>query len=147
MMRHLAVLLPLLLVPMAGAGAGVCRDVGAGQEAGQMEDKSMEEASGLAMTRRSEGGGVLWIYLQNLHNIYTISTLSTHYLQVLFTINDHGGPATVIALLQSGDKLADLRLAGAENTDWEDIATTVIQGQVSCHWWTATVLASDWSRR
>ena len=50
---------------------------------------------------------------------------------MLFTINDHGGPATVIALLQSGDKLADLSLAGAENTDWEDIATTVIQGQVS----------------
>ena len=55
---------------------------------------------------------------------------------MLFTINDHGGPATVIALLQSGDKLADLSLAGAENTDWEDIATTVIQGQVSWDWWT-----------
>ena len=65
---------------------------------------------------------------------------------MLFTINDHGGPATVIALLQSGDKLADLSLAGAENTDWEDIATTVIQGQVSWDWWTATILTSDWSR-
>ena len=65
---------------------------------------------------------------------------------MLFTINDHGGPATVIALLQSGDKLADLSLAGAENTDWEDIATTVIQGQVSWDWWTATILVSDWSR-
>ena len=89
---------------------------------------------------------------------------------MLFTINDHGGPATVIALLQSGDKLADLSLAGAENTDWEDIATTVIQGQVSSgivglplnssligpndeycgqvnsYWWTATILTSDWSR-
>ena len=87
MMRHLAVLMPLLLVPMAGAGAGVCRDVGAGQEAGQMEDKSMEEASGLAMTRRSEGGGVLWIYLQylqNLHNIYIIYTISTHYLHIIY---------------------------------------------------------------
>ena len=66
---------------------------------------------------------------------------------MLFTINDHGGPATVIALLQSGDKLADLSLAGAENTDWEDIATTVIQGQVSWDWWTATILVSDWSKR
>ena len=66
---------------------------------------------------------------------------------MLFTINDHGGPATVIALLQSGDKLADLSLAGAENTDWEDIATTVIQGQVSWDWWTVTILVSDWSRR
>ena len=65
---------------------------------------------------------------------------------MLFTINDHGGPATVIALLQSGDKLADLSLAGAENTDWEDIATTVIQGQVSWDWSTATILNSDWSR-
>ena len=72
MMRHLAVLLPLLLVPLARAGAGVCQDVGAGQEAGQMEDKSMEEASGLAMTRRSEGGGVR--LCRYIYNIYLIPT-------------------------------------------------------------------------
>ena len=89
-MRHLAVLMPLLLVPMAGAGAGVCRDVGAGQEAGQMEDKSMEEASGLAMTRRSEGGGVLWI-------LSAISTKSTQYLQYLHIIYRCCSPSTTTA--------------------------------------------------
>ena len=79
-MRHLAVLMPLLLVPMAGAGAGVCRDVGAGQEAGQMEDKSMEEASGLAMTRRSEGGGVrLCRYYLNLQYLQYL-----HYLHIIY---------------------------------------------------------------
>ena len=80
MLRHLAsVLLPLLRAPLARAGAGVCQDVGAGQEAGQMEDKSMEEASGLAMTRRSEGGGVR-LCRYYLHNAYTIiSTGAVHH--------------------------------------------------------------------
>ena len=101
-MHHLAcVLLPLLLVPLARAGAGVCQDVGAGQEAGQMEDKSMEEASGLAMTRRSEGGGVLKIYLKYLRQYGTQNptpTLIFHQLSkccFFYAISTQHGPSIV----------------------------------------------------
>ena len=68
-----------------------------------MDDKDMEEASGLAYSRQQEG--------------------------VLYTINDHGGPNTVIALAESGDKMMDIILEGIENNDWEDIATTVTGSQ------------------
>ena len=68
-----------------------------------MDDKDMEEASGLAYSRQQEG--------------------------VLYTINDHGGPNTVIALAESGDKMVDIILEGIENEDWEDIATTVTGSQ------------------
>ena len=80
-----------------------CGDVGQGVEIGQMDDKDMEEASGLAYSRQQEG--------------------------VLYTINDHGGPNTVIALAESGDKMVDVILEGIENKDWEDIATTVTGSQ------------------
>ena len=76
-----------------------CSDVGEGVEIGQMDDKDMEEASGLAYSRLRSG--------------------------VLFTINDHGGPNSVIALDESGAKMADIILEGIKNEDWEDIATTV----------------------
>lgn len=81
---------------------GHCSDVGQGVEIGQMDDKDMEEASGLAYSRIQEG--------------------------VLYTINDHGGPNSVIALGESGAKMTDIILEGIENEDWEDIATTVTEG-------------------
>ena len=145
MMRHLAVLMPLLLVPMAGAGAGVCRDVGAGQEAGQMEDKSMEEASGLAMTRRSEGGGVLWIYLQYLHNIYNIYTLSTGAVHHQRPRRPRHGDRAAAERGQAGGpqpgRGGEHRLGGHRHHRHTGT------GELPLHWWTATVLASDWSRR
>ena len=76
--------------------------MGEGVEAGQMDDKDMEEASGLAFTR-----------------------LGSNAANVLYTINDHGGPNSVIALNESGAKMADIILEGIKNEDWEDIATTV----------------------
>ena len=79
-----------------------CSDVGEGVEIGQMDDKDMEEASGLAYSR-----------LQS---------------RVLYTINDHGGPNSVIALNESGAKMTDIILEGIMNEDWEDIATTVTEG-------------------
>ena len=79
-----------------------CSDVGEGVEIGQMDDKDMEEASGLAYSRLQSG--------------------------VLYTINDHGGPNSVIALGESGDKMTDIILEGIKNEDWEDIATTVTEG-------------------
>jgi len=78
-------------------------DIGAGVESGQMDDKDVEEASGLAYSRNQAG--------------------------ILYTIVDKGGPAIVFALNEAGDKVADLNLDGIENTDFEDIATTVIDGE------------------
>ena len=79
-----------------------CNDVGQGVEIGQMDDKDMEEASGVAYSRIQAG--------------------------VLYTINDHGGANSVIAFGESGDKMTDIILEGIENEDWEDIATTVTDG-------------------
>ena len=78
--------------------------MGEGVEIGQMDDKDMEEASGLAYTRLGSN------------------------LNALYTINDHGGPNSVIALDTGGYKITDIILEGIKNEDWEDIATTVTEG-------------------
>ena len=83
-------------------GREYCDDVAQGVEIGQMDNKDMEEASGLAYSRLQSG--------------------------VLYTINDHGGANSVIALSEAGDKMADIILEGIENEDWEDIASTVSEG-------------------
>ena len=79
-----------------------CGDVGQGVEIGQMDDKDMEEASGLAYSRQQEG--------------------------VLYTINDHGGPHSAIAFGEDGKKVAIAKLEAVENVDFEDIASTVMDG-------------------
>ena len=83
--------------------ADVC-DLGEGVESGQMNDEDMEEASGLAYSRLQDG--------------------------VLYTINDKGGLPAVIALSEQGEKVGFINLDGVDNTDYEDIATTV-EGGVS----------------
>lgn len=76
--------------------------IGEGVAAGQMDDKDMEEASGLAYSRRQSA--------------------------ILWTINDHGGPHKAIALGEDGKKVADATLKDIENVDFEDIASTVMDG-------------------
>jgi len=71
--------------------------------AGEMDDKTMEEASGLAYSRKQQG--------------------------ILWTHNDHGDDPRVIALSEDGQRVAIVTLEGVENEDWEDIATTVIDGE------------------
>ena len=78
-------------------------DIGEGVAVGQMDDKDMEEASGLAYSRRQSG--------------------------ILWTINDHGGPNSAIALGEDGKKVAEATLKDIENVDFEDIASTVIDGE------------------
>merc|ERR1711936_810168 len=76
--------------------------IGEGVAVGQMDDKDMEEASGLAYSRRQSA--------------------------ILWTINDHGGPHKAIALGEDGKKVADATLKDIENVDFEDIASTVMDG-------------------
>ena len=71
--------------------------------AGQMDDKVMEEASGLAYSRNQEG--------------------------IMWTQNDHGDDPRVIAISEEGQRVAIVNLEGVDNTDWEDVATTVLEGE------------------
>ena len=65
-----------------------------------MNDKVMEEASGLAYSKRQDG--------------------------ILWTHNDHGDNAKVIAISNEGQRVSIVYLDGTDNEDWEDIATTLI---------------------
>ena len=77
-------------------------ELGEGVAAGQMDDKDMEEASGLAYSRKQTG--------------------------ILWTINDHGGPHSAFALGEDGQKVAEATLKDIENVDFEDIASTLMDG-------------------
>merc|ERR1711892_160512 len=70
---------------------------------GQMDDKVMEEASGLAYSRNQEG--------------------------IIWTQNDHGDDPRVIAISEEGERVSIVTLEGVLNEDWEDIATTMIDGE------------------
>ena len=70
---------------------------------GQMDDKVMEEASGLAYSRNQEG--------------------------IIWTQNDHGDDPRVIAISEEGQRVSIVTLEGVRNEDWEDIATTMIDGE------------------
>jgi len=70
---------------------------------GQMDDKVMEEASGLAYSRNQEG--------------------------IIWTQNDHGDDPRVIAISEEGQRVSIVTLEGVLNEDWEDIATTMIDGE------------------
>ena len=74
-----------------------------GVVAGQMDDLVMEEASGLAYSRNQVG--------------------------VLWTQNDHGDEPRVIAINEEGQRMSIVSLEGVDNEDWEDIATTVLDGE------------------
>ena len=77
--------------------------VEAGVITGQMDDKVMEEASGLAYSRNQDG--------------------------IIWTQNDHGDDPRVIAISEEGQRVAIVTLEGVQNEDWEDIATTVLDGE------------------
>ena len=101
MMFSLFLLSTSLLARSGLAGQETCQ-LGPGLAAGQMDDKDMEEASGLAYSRRQSG--------------------------LLWTINDHGGPHSAFALGEDGQKVAEASLQDIKNVDFEDIASTVMDG-------------------
>ena len=47
---------------------------------------------------------------------------------ILWTQNDHGDDPRVIAISDEGQRNSIVTLEGVENDDWEDIATTLIDG-------------------
>lgn len=72
------------------------------QISGLMLDAQLDEISGLAASHR--------------------------HADTLWMINDGGNPAQVYAVGTRGGKLATLRIAGVDNTDWEDIAAFELDG-------------------
>jgi hypothetical protein len=81
--------------PPAPNGSG-CEPLGPAVTAGTIGDPSVTEASGLATSVRSPG--------------------------VLYTHNDSGDTARVVAMASDGRPLASFLLAGADAVDWEDMA-------------------------
>ncbi len=53
---------------------------------------------------------------------------SRQHADTLWMLNDGGNPAALYATSRRGSKLATLRIAGVDNTDWEDIAAFDLDG-------------------
>ncbi|WP_372942840.1 hypothetical protein [Shewanella sp.] len=72
-------------------------------QAGSITAPSIDEASGLAVSRIND--------------------------QILWTHNDSGDTARIFAIDTQGQQLATVNITGVNNTDWEDIASFVYQGE------------------
>jgi hypothetical protein len=72
-------------------------------DAGTMAEPRNQEASGLAASRRADG--------------------------LYWTHEDSGGAPVLYALDEHGAKRGQVRVAGVENIDWEDIASFTLQGR------------------
>lgn len=73
-----------------------CSAFGAPVELGRVADPGLTELSGIAVSRANPG--IVWVH------------------------EDSGGEPVVYALDRAGTLAGSVRLAGVENTDWEDIA-------------------------
>ena len=71
-------------------------------QVGEITDKNVDEISGLAISRMNPD--VLWV------------------------INDSGDKENIYALSHSGEMIAGIKVDGAENDDWEDLALFSYQG-------------------
>jgi hypothetical protein len=72
-------------------------------QAGSIIAPSIDEASGLAASRLNDK--ILWVH------------------------NDSGDTARIFAIDTQGHQLATVNITGVKNTDWEDIASFVYQGE------------------
>jgi hypothetical protein len=72
-------------------------------QAGSITAPSIDEASGLAISRINDQ--ILWVH------------------------NDSGDTARIFAIDTQGNQLATLNITGVKNNDWEDIASFVYQGE------------------
>lgn len=103
---RLAICLPCLLLAAALPAQEPAPEPVESRQAAVLKDRRINEASGLAPSRRHEG--------------------------VFWTHNDSGGEPCLFGINQKGDTVAKVRLPGAVNFDWEDIATrTDAEGR---HW-------------
>lgn len=98
---RLCICAPLLLAACS-ADVGKEESSSSVQVVGQLENRTLNEASGLASSVRT--AGVLW------------------------AINDDG-PATIYALDHAGRDLGRVNVASARNRDWEDIAAFTYEGK------------------
>lgn len=92
--------------PMAtspGAGAAVAHTTAEVSKAGFIASEKIAEASGLAASQRADG--------------------------VLWTHNDSGGDPALYAIGEDGRHLGSVWLAGADNIDWEDMASFELGGR------------------
>ena len=95
--------------------------------AGQMDDKVMEEASGLAYRYFFQNYNTFFLCIfENLSSLKI--PCSKKQDNILWTQNDHGDDPRVIAISNEGQRNSIVTLEGVENDDWEDIATTLIDG-------------------
>ncbi|WP_351074514.1 hypothetical protein [Shewanella sp. CAL98-MNA-CIBAN-0140] len=72
-------------------------------QAGSITAPSIDEASGLAVSRLNDN--ILWLH------------------------NDSGDTARIFAIDTQGHQLATVNITGVKNNDWEDIASFVYQGE------------------
>ncbi len=82
--------------PDGPSGEDPCEQWGEPEQTGTVADSSLNEISGVALSRRNEG--VLWV------------------------MEDHLAPNTVSALDAAGNLLGTVTLDGVVNNDWEDLA-------------------------
>jgi len=89
------------------APPGPCASWGGSEAAGQVEDRALEEISGLVVSRQNPG--VIWV------------------------LEDSGADPVLTALDLSGATLGTLALTGVDNRDWEDLALGPC-GERTCLW-------------
>ena len=101
---RLLILLPLFLLGCTDAGEETSQNAVSGpliSETGRLENKNLDEASGLAASQRAA--------------------------DLFWSINDDG-PAVVYALNPAGQHLGKVEILDAKNRDWEDIASFSLDG-------------------
>jgi hypothetical protein len=99
--RCLAMLLATLVLASAGPAAAV--RWGAPEYAGLLTDPELSELSGLAASRTQPGK--FWI------------------------INDGGNGESLLLIEPTGTRVATVAVTGVVNTDWEDLASFVLDGR------------------
>jgi hypothetical protein len=105
MRRTWFALLVLSLLPHAVASAAEADgpvEYGEPKQLARLADRSINESSGLAVSRRNKG--------------------------IFWTHNDSGGTARIYAIDADGNTCATFTLIGAKNRDWEDIAAYELDG-------------------
>lgn len=96
------ILLPLVLINSACSNTLNKLDHPDFLKSGEITDKKISEASGLAYSTRNKN--------------------------VLWTMNDSGGKAQIYAINEAGESLGRIKLKGIKNKDWEDITSFKYKG-------------------
>jgi hypothetical protein len=93
----LALILALTSATAADLSQAVAEKLANSEQLALLADKRIKESSGLAPSLRTP--------------------------DLLWTLNDSGGPTTLYALTTQGQTLGEIKVNNAENVDWEDLAS------------------------